>query len=255
MLELFHSPTSTCSQKVRLVLAEKGLDWVDCRVNLAAEEHLTPAYLALNPNGVVPTLVHDGKPIVDSSVICEYLDEVFPQVPLTPADPVERAAMRAWMRFLEEVPTAAIRVPSFHQVIARRYEKLDDKAFVAEVADMRPLRKHFYRRMGPQGFSSADVSASLDELALTVARMEKALERGPWLMGARFTLADIVVTPSIDRMSDLGLSSIWDKAPGVADWYARVRARPSFDVAYMKGSRLSEREPVRPLSKETMDAR
>ena len=103
MLELYQLDYSTCSQKVRICLAEKGIEWVNRPVNTRASEHLTPEYLKLNPNGVVPTMVHDGKVILDSSVMCEYLDEVFPQNPLTPKDPVERARMRAWMRFLEEV--------------------------------------------------------------------------------------------------------------------------------------------------------
>lgn len=247
MLELYHAPTSTCSQKVRLCLAEKRLDWADRRLNLAAEEHLTREYLELNPNGVVPTLVHNGRPVTDSSVICEYLDEVFPTPSLTPSDPIERAAMRAWLRFLEEVPTAAIRVPSFHQVLARRYQALDDQTFAEKVADVRPLRKNFYRRMGQHGFSSAEVAESLDELTHALDRMEASLRAGPWLMGARFTLADIVATPTIDRMDDLGLAGLWDRKPNVAAWYERIKARPSFAIAYMKGSRLSEREAVRPL--------
>ena len=74
MIELYHAHPSTCSQKVRLCLAEKGLDYTSRTVNLRANENLSPAYLALNPNGVVPTMVHDGHVIIDSSVICEYLD-------------------------------------------------------------------------------------------------------------------------------------------------------------------------------------
>ena len=90
MIDLYHAPQSTCSQKVRICLAEKGLEWIDHRVNLAKNENLTPEYLALNPNGVVPTLVHDGEPIIDSSVICEYLDEVFPVNSTTPPDALGR---------------------------------------------------------------------------------------------------------------------------------------------------------------------
>jgi glutathione S-transferase len=249
MLELYHALTSTCSQKVRMCLAEKDLDWVDRSVDLRANEHLMPAYLALNPNGVVPTLVHDGNPIVDSSVICEYLDDVFPRPRLSPEDPVRRAAMRAWMRFLEEVPTAAIRVPSFHMALARRYESLDDAQFRTQVADVRPLRKHFYRRMGTEGFSQADVEASLDELDRTLARMHAALANGPWLMGRDFTLADIVVMPAIDRLADLGLAAMWEEHfPRVTEWYARLQARPSFAKAYAPGSRLSEGMKIRPLA-------
>jgi glutathione S-transferase len=249
MLELYHALTSTCSQKVRIVLFEKNLQWVDRSVNLAANEHLTPAYLALNPNGVVPTLVHDGHAIVDSSVICEYLDEVFPTPSLTPADPVRRAEMRAWMRFLEEVPTAAIRVPSFHMALARRFESLDADGFQTKVADIRPLRKHFYRRMGTEGFKQQEVEESLDELERTMERMETALAKGPWLMGADFTLADVVVMPSIDRLADLGLAKMWEEGyPRVGDWYARLLARPAFAKTYPKGSRLSEGMKIRPLA-------
>jgi glutathione S-transferase len=76
-LVLYHAPHSTCSQKVRLVLHEKGLPFEDIRIDLSKKEQLRSEYLAINPNGVVPTLVDDGTPIIESSVICEYLDEKY----------------------------------------------------------------------------------------------------------------------------------------------------------------------------------
>jgi glutathione S-transferase len=103
--------------------------------------------------------------------------------------------------------------------------------------------------MGVHGFSQEDVEASLDELDRTLARMEEALENGPWLMEQDFTLADIVVMPAIDRLADLGLATMWeDHFPGVTQWYARLRARPSFAKAYAPGSRLSEGMKIRPLA-------
>src|SRR5258707_9069864 len=117
MLELYNAMQSTCSQKVRITLAEKGIDFVEHRLRLFKQDQLKPEYLKLNPNGVVPTLVHDGVPVIDSSVIMEYLDEVFPQMCLTPQDPQRRAEMRAWMRFFEEVPTTAGRYPSPHAAL------------------------------------------------------------------------------------------------------------------------------------------
>jgi glutathione S-transferase len=84
MLELYHNIISTCSQKVRLCFAEKGLTYVDRHFEFRDGGHLSPEYLKLNPNGVVPTLVHDGNPVIDSSVIVEYLDEAFPETSLTP---------------------------------------------------------------------------------------------------------------------------------------------------------------------------
>jgi len=239
MLELYHTATSTCSQKVRMTLAEKGVEFVSRNVNLRLNENLTPEYLAINPNGVVPTLVHDGDVIMDSSVICEYLDEVFPNPRLGPDDAVGRAHMRKWLRFLEEVPTAAIRVPTFHMAL-KPFVGVDQETYRTERADIRPLRKHFYRKMGKTGFSPEEVEASLDNLDLTLRRMEEALAEGPWLMGEQFSLADIVVIPTIDRLDDLGMAHMWGGYPGVAGWYARIKARPSYAAAFYPGSRISQ---------------
>ena len=130
MIKLYNAAHSTCSQKVRICLAEKDLPFEDIKLDLGkAKDHLKPDYLKINPNGVVPTLVDDGQIVLDSSVICEYLDEKYPDIRLTPDDLVERARMRAWMRFLEEVPTAAVRVPSFNMGFLPRYEGMDRKTF------------------------------------------------------------------------------------------------------------------------------
>ena len=96
MLELYHNAMSVCAQKVRVVLAEKGISYTGIALDIRGGDTRTPAYLALNPNGVVPTLVVAGAPIIESTIICEYLDDAFPPVPLRPADPVVRAAMRLW---------------------------------------------------------------------------------------------------------------------------------------------------------------
>jgi glutathione S-transferase len=246
MLVLYNAPHSTCSQKVRLCLAEKKLPFREIKLDLGAgKDHLKPDYLKLNPNGVVPTLVDDGTPIVDSSVICEYLDERYPDGRLTPDDLVERARMRALMRYLEEVPTSAVRVPSFNMAFLPRFAGLDHDDFLREQADIRPLRKHFYRRMGPAGFKREDVEASLEQLGNTWARMDTALADGPWLPGINYSLADIVMAPLIARMADLGFARAWeDQHPRVTDWYARMRARPAYNEAFYPGSRLSEFMPL-----------
>ena len=145
-LKLYNFPQSTCSQKVRLTLWEKHIEFVDRPVDSTKREHLSDWYLELNPNGVVPTLLHDEAVIIDSSVIIEYLDEVFPEHSLTPADPVSRAHMRKWLRYFEEVPTPSIRVPSFNKYLSKRFDKLSQEQFETFV-DNHPIRKQFYKRM------------------------------------------------------------------------------------------------------------
>ena len=241
MLELYNFQQSTCSQKVRFVLAEKGLEWKDTRLDSRRGEHLGPEYLALNPNAVVPTLVHDGAVILDSSVIMEYLDEIFPEPAMVPTDPVGRAHMRKWLRYMEEMPTPAIRYPSFNRYLIRSFVHLDDEAFEKQ-AVKRPLRTDFYRRMGTDGFSDAEMQNALDNLQQAVDRVDAALagHGGPWIMGEQLTIADACYLPTIDRMDDLGLSSQWDERPHLAAWYQRIKDRPSYPATYYHGARLSE---------------
>jgi len=114
---------------VRLAQVEKGWGYESLIVDLANKAHLTAEYLAINPNGVVPTLVHYYVSITDSSVIVEYIDEVFADHPLVPKDPVNRASVLAWLRFLETVPTYAVRVPSFNKAFLTRFDGLTNEAF------------------------------------------------------------------------------------------------------------------------------
>jgi len=225
MLELYHNTISTCSQKVRLCLAEKGLGYIDRHINFRANDHLSPEYLKINPNGVAPSLVHNGKPVIDSSVII---------------DPVERARMRAWLRYFEEVPTVAVRFPSFNQVFMPFFNAISEEQFNAD-ADKRPLRKHFYQKMGQNGFSERDIAESLERIGNTAQRIDKAVsEGGPWIMGDKLTLADLCVAPLMDRMDDLGHSALWQQYPAFCGWLERIRSRPSWPIAFYYGSRLSE---------------
>lgn len=238
MLELYHSPISTCSQRVRQALAEKKIDWVDRTVNLSANEHLTPGYLKMNPNGLVPTLVHDGHVIADSSVILEYLEDVFPGRPLRPDGVVEIAKMRAWVQYIDEVPTAAARFPSFQLAFGQRLMAMSDEER-SRIAEGRPIRAAFYDQIGPSGFSERTMGHAMRQLEQCFDRLDDALGEGPWILGESFGIVDISVLPTVVRMQDLQLDHFYASRPRVADWYARVCDRPSFAAAYFPGSRVS----------------
>jgi len=239
MLELYHSPISTCSQKVRLCLAEKGLDFEHRHIDFGALEQLSDEYLAINPNGVVPTLLHDGKAIIDSSVICEYIDETWPEPLLSPADIYNRAQMRAWMRYFEEVSTAAIRVPSFNKLFAKSLAQLPEETFNS-ITERMPLRKTFYRKLnGESGFDQQLYDDSLSKLEDVLIRVERTLDVSRWICGNDFSIADILLIPTAVRMADIGLSTLWDDKPRVANWFEAVQQRPSFAQAYYEGSRIN----------------
>src|SRR6266567_9406294 len=243
--KLYNAPQSTCSQRVRFVLNAKSLPFAEEKLDLLAGDQLKPEYLAINPNGVVPTLDHDGNIVIDSSVIIEYLDEVAPErSSFTPRDPVKRATMRSLMRFIDEMPAAAVRVPTFNLAFLPRFAAMSEGEFIA-FAESKPLRKEFMLAMGRKGFPEKEMNAALDRMNRTYARMDAAITEsgGPWLLGKDITLADVSVMPAIVRMADLGLATMWKDIPRVQHWYDAVCRHPAFRPTYYPGSLLTERFP------------
>jgi len=242
---LYNAPQSTCSQRVRFVLNAKKISFAEIKLNLLAGDQLKPDYLALNPNGVVPTLDHDGAIVIDSSVIIEYLDEVVPTPEsFTPRDPVTRARMRALMRFIDEMPAAAVRVPTFNLAFLPRFAAMSEEEFLA-FAESKPLRKEFMLTMGRKGFPQKEMDAATQRLRRTYERMDLEIEKsgGPWLLGEEISLADIALMPAIVRMADLGQETAWQDLPRVERWYDAIRAHPAFRPTYYPGSLLTERFP------------
>ena len=241
-IELYNFPASTCSLKVRITLCEKALNWIDHKLSPGGTDHLTPEYLKLNPNGVVPTLIHDGYPVADSSVIIEYLDEVFPEKKLTPNDAKERARMRWWLRYFEEKPTSAVRYPTFQKVLIKNFNSMTEAEF-REAANMRPLKTNFYKSMGRDGFSDSEIKNAINDIRQTVERINTEISDGggPWILGQFYSLADICVGPLIDRMEDLGYGYLWtDDLPEMTEWFKNLKARIAYEKAYYHGSRYSE---------------
>ena len=244
-LVLYNAPQSTCSQRVRFTLHEKNLAFSEVKLDLFSGDQLRPEYLKINPNGVVPSLVHDGRVIIDSAVIIEYLNEVFPvPSPLVPHDAVARAAMRSFIRYTDEVPTPAVRVPSYNLAFLSHFRNMPESEFIA-LAESKPLRKEFLLSMGRSGFSAQETDKALERLRQAIVRMSETLRAGggPWLMGLDLTLADVAIMPVVVRMADLGLSTLWEHLPEIDRWVALLRARPAFSKTYYFGSLLTEKYP------------
>jgi glutathione S-transferase len=242
--KLYNAPQSTCSQRVRFVFNGKKIPFDEVKLNLLEGDQLKPDYLKLNPNGVVPTLDHDGAIVIDSNVITEYLDEVAPEVRFTPEYPVARARMRALLHVIDEMPAAAVRVPTFNLAFLPSFQKMSRVAFVA-MAESKPLRREFMLTMGQTGFPKAEMDAALARLRRSYKRMDAEIENsgGPWLLGEDITLADVAVMPALVRMDDLGMAGQWADLPRIVAWFDNIRAQAAFQPTYYHGSLLSERFP------------
>ena len=234
MLELYHGLASTCSKKVRMCLAEKGVDWQSHLLNLQKFDQHDPEYLKLNPNGVVPTLVVDGRPITESSIIIAYIDDAFPDPPLSPASPFERAAMRHWLKWSDDVAYGAVFVATWNKLSRPVVSKLSDAELDAIVSRI-PTRERAerWRHTAREGFSDDEFRAAEEKQDRTFARMADALAAAPWLTGAAFSLADIAIVPFVDRILDLRPEIVdGGRYAAVVDWYERMRARPSFTASF-----------------------
>lgn len=242
---LYDAPQSTCSQRVRFVLNAKYIPFEEVKLDLFSGDQLKPDYLKINPNGVVPALMHNGETIVDSAVIIEYLDEIHPApAPLRPITPLGIARMRSLMRFIDEVPTPAVRVPSYNLAFLPHFQEMSEDEFVA-LANSKPLRKEFLLTMGRTGFAEQEMNAAVDRLVGAAKRMDDAISAsgGPWLLGEQLTLADIAIMPVIVRMDDIDLGATWDDKPSIGRWLDLIRAQPAFGPTYYPGSLLTEKYP------------
>ena len=133
MIELYHSTHSTCSQKVRICLAEKGLAWTGHHLNLRRFDQLKPEFLALNPAGLVPVLVDGGQALTESRIINEYLEDAYPQPRLCPEGAYARARMRLWTKYADEVATEAVKLPSFVKNIQPELQRMPREEALAAI--------------------------------------------------------------------------------------------------------------------------
>ncbi|MES2187127.1 MAG: glutathione S-transferase family protein [Pseudomonadota bacterium] len=247
MMVLHHGWRSSASRRVRLCLAEKGIGYESRIVDMLRGDQHSPAYLAMNPNGVVPTLLHDGKVLYESSFVAEYLDETFPEPPLRPADPYQRLRMRNFVRWVDEKVLPKIIVFNWSlsmQPTAAGWSEADLAERLARVPSAE--RREAWTRVARQPYTDEEKAEAMRGLLLLLDRMEALLaEPGAdgWLVGAMFSIADIAATPFVMRIGELNAPAIAAR-PRVRDWWGRVQARPSFITARIEsyaGSLQEER--------------
>lgn len=234
MLELYHYDHSTAAQKVRIALAEKNLEWTSHHLDTSVSnrEHFSPEYLKINPRGIVPTLVHDGRVIRESQVILEYLEDAFTGEPsLRPGDPYDRAQMRLWTKLVDEGLHVHSRVVGMCIVV--RYAKAEAgpeelAKYLTEMPER--VRKENDRVNIAEGLESPLLPGAVGYFRKVFEDMNASLADSPWLAGNEYSLADISLGVYVTRLKSFQMAPLWQDMTHLNEWYERFIARPAYDV-------------------------
>lgn len=226
-LHLYHSGMSNCSMRVRITLEEKGLDWESHHFNILKKEHLTPEYFGINPNGLVPTLVHDGVVIIESDDIIDYLDQTFPEPPLRPTDPAELERMYYWLKRATSIHVKAIKTHIYDKGVGDQMTQSQ-----AEQDDYAKLQKNpelleFHQKSSTGGFTKDELDSAQRTIDECFADAETTLAGQNWLAGSAFSLADIAWMPLYFTLDEL---AGYDFSPfaNVQAWAGRISGRESY---------------------------
>ncbi|MEM6641159.1 MAG: glutathione S-transferase family protein [Pseudomonadota bacterium] len=231
-LHLYHSGISNCSMRVRMTLEEKGLEWDSHHLDLMKKEHVTEAYFGINPNGLVPTLVHDGQVIIESDDIIDYLDTTFPQPSLRPDDQAEIERMLEWLHRSTKIHLKAVKTHMYATRMRGKMTMTDELKTRYERLQTNPDLLAFHAKSTSDAFTEDELSAARATLDQSFADLDRALDKRTWLAGERFTLADIAWVPLHYTLDILAGYSFAD-LPNVIAWAERIKARPSYQSAIL----------------------
>ncbi len=233
MLKLYTARNSICTQKALITLHEKGLDFEQVYIDLFKNEQYSPEYLKLNPKGVVPTLVHEGDVINESTLICEYLDEMFPEPRLTPKRAADRARMRLWSKFIDEGIFESTREISFSAMFRERMKNMTAEQREGRFRNVgNPEKRARFISTYEEGVESPYVFYGIAHFEKMFSAMDKDLADGAdWLVANEFSLGDINLIPFVARLEYLDLLDVWiAERPMIQRWWARAKSRPSFEA-------------------------
>ena len=230
MIDLYTYPTSPCSQKVRIVLEEKQLPWKKVHVELPEKENLKPEYLALNPLGVVPTLVNGEDVVIESSIICEYLDDSYPEPPLRPKDPFLLSRMRLQMKHVDNNVHPSCGVLQWPLVMEKKIAQMTEEELEKMVNRVveKPRRER-QKRLIKYGYEAPDVVDAVATYEKTIQNMDKTLESHAWLAGDTFSLADACTAPYFQTLAQFGWTEWYASRERVSDWFSRCQQRASYE--------------------------
>lgn len=230
-LHLYHGAISNCSMRVRMTLVEKGVDWTSHHLDLLKKENISDDYFGINPNGLVPTLVHDGVVHIESNEIIDYLDETFPEPSLRPAD--GDTEMLAWLRRAGSIHVPAIKPYVYATMIAKKVKKTaEEEAKYHALQTNEDLLEFHAKHAGDSMFSKDDLARSMQILEECFTKLDNALAHNKWIMGEQYTLADISWIPI--HFVLIGCGYPFDKYENITRWAKAFQQKKSFQEGIIK---------------------
>lgn len=225
-LHLYHFSMSNCSQKARLCLEEKGLQWISHPVDLPNNQHLTPEFVAINPKALVPVLVHDGVVVTESSDIIDYLDQHFPNPPLRPSDPAELERMYRWLKLWDETQIS-LKALSHNTILKGRAAGMRAQMGKLEALVKNDELVEFMREFtSANGLSKARLDRATRWIERVLGELDARLTGHPWLAGDALSLADLAWSIDIHRFELIKFPM--EGYPAIRAWYRRITVRASF---------------------------
>jgi len=232
MLELYHWEPNANSGELLICLHEKGVQFRSHYVDLLQFEQLSPEFLALNPRGQVPVLVHEGRVLAETTLILEYLDAAFPQPPLVPESPAGRYCMRVWTKLADDSLAPALMLLGWHTCMAPKMKG----QVPGRVMDLLPKLPRDRQAVLSAALTDACTEDQLQRasqsLTVVVARLEEALGTSAWLAGDSYSLADIAIYPMARSLQWLRPEAVsFTSTPRLAQWLRVMRDRPAVQAA------------------------
>ena len=245
---VYHWEPNAHQGKPVIALYEKGVDFVSHYVDLLEFEQVEPAYLAVNPQGIVPAMLHRGRLITESAMMCEYIDAAFPGPPLRPASPYGRWRMRCWSRFMDDYLSPSLSMAGwkgFMGPMARRKDPARLQAFLDRIPV--PEMRVCWSTAIHDSFTEAQLAESRRRVQAGVRLLEQALGETPYLAGADYSLADINAFATIYALP-LSHPELCNATatPNLLRWLRAVHARPSIARTFSH-SRMRFGERVREM--------
>jgi glutathione S-transferase len=234
MLTLYSFGPAANSLKPLLALYEKGLEFEPRYLDPTRFEQHEDWFKRINPNAQVPALDHDGRIITESTVICEYLEDVFPEAPqLRPEDPFMCAQMRIWTKWVDEYFCWCVSTIGWERRISRIARSVSEEEFEKLVARI-PLQEQQVKwRNARNGFDPAVLAEEMRKIGYSVRKLETRLSESQWLAGDTYSLADICNFAIAQTMDSSFPEFINAQAtPHILDWLSRIRQRPACKTMY-----------------------